>query len=189
MTLCDFPSWLRRNEWKKNTTCSCYPSWACPLPESSTVIPETLPVTETQDQPETCANWTVEDETELIKFLITCATEGGDGTNFNGATWTAAAKAINEYQTRGAPKNSSACKNKFAFVCDLGPFSTDWPFLTILTAQRIVPHCLSSPASIWIVMAWWKGCWHWCDNCWCVDDICCSEDYYSLSSISTVTHY
>jgi hypothetical protein len=47
--------------------------------------------------------------------------EGGDSVNFKTVTWTAAAKVVDKNQTKGAPKNAIACKNKFAGVC-LFPF-------------------------------------------------------------------
>jgi hypothetical protein len=48
-------------------------------------------------------------------------TEGGDGVNFKTVTWTAAAKVVDENWTKGVPKNTIGCKNKFAGVC-LFPF-------------------------------------------------------------------
>jgi hypothetical protein len=68
----------------------------------------------------TWAHWMVTDETELLEFLQDIL-EGGDGVNFKTVTWTAAAKVVDKNQTKGASKNTIACKNKFTGVC-LFPF-------------------------------------------------------------------
>jgi hypothetical protein len=66
----------------------------------------------------TRAHWTVADKTELLEFLQDHISEGGDGVNYKTVTWTAAAKVVDENWTKGAPKNTIACKNKFAsFLC------------------------------------------------------------------------
>jgi hypothetical protein len=62
----------------------------------------------------------VTDKTELLEFLQDHILEGGDGANFKTVTWTAA-KVVDKNWTGGAPKNTIACKNKFAGVC-LFPF-------------------------------------------------------------------
>jgi hypothetical protein len=76
----------------------------------------------------TQAHWMVTDEMELLEFLQDHILEGGDGVNFKTVTWTAAAKVVDENQTKGAPKNTIACKNKFAgvyFFPSLSCSSTD----------------------------------------------------------------
>jgi hypothetical protein len=50
----------------------------------------------------TQAHWTVTDETELLEFLQDYILEGGDGVNFKTVTWTAAAKVVDENQTKGS---------------------------------------------------------------------------------------
>lgn len=50
----------------------------------------------------------------LLDFLQDHISEGGDGLNFKGVTWTAAAKLLEASRTKGAPKNALATKNKFA---------------------------------------------------------------------------
>jgi hypothetical protein len=69
----------------------------------------------------TQAHWMVTDKTELLEFLQDHILEGGDGVNLKTVTWTAAAKVVDENQTKGAPENAIACKNKFAGV-HLFPF-------------------------------------------------------------------
>jgi hypothetical protein len=58
----------------------------------------------------TRAHWMVADEMELPEFLQDHISEGGDGMNFKTVTWTAAAKVVDEHWTKGAPKNTIACK-------------------------------------------------------------------------------
>ena len=70
----------------------------------------------------TRAHWTTEDEMTLLDFLQDHISEGGDGLNFKGVTWTAVAKVLEASRTKGAPKNALATKNKFANVC----FSLSW---------------------------------------------------------------
>jgi hypothetical protein len=53
----------------------------------------------------TQAHWTV---TDLLEFLQDHILEG---VNFKTVTWTAAAKVVDENQTKGAPKNAIVCKN------------------------------------------------------------------------------
>jgi hypothetical protein len=64
----------------------------------------------------TWAYWTVADKMELLEFLQDHTLEDGDGVNFKTVPWTAAAKVVDGNQTKGAPKNTIACKNKFAGV-------------------------------------------------------------------------
>jgi hypothetical protein len=69
----------------------------------------------------TWAYWMVTDKMELLEFLQDHTLEDGDGVNFKMVPWTAAAKVVDENQNKGAPKNTIACKNKFAGV-HLFPF-------------------------------------------------------------------
>jgi hypothetical protein len=69
----------------------------------------------------TRAHWTVADKMELLEFLQDHILEGGDGANFKTVTWTAAAKVVDEHRTKGASKNTIACKNKLTGV-HLFPF-------------------------------------------------------------------
>jgi hypothetical protein len=60
--------------------------------------------------------WTQEDETALIDFLIAHKSEAGDGLNFKGSVWTAAAAHMQPVTTKGGPKNGDKCKAKWGRV-------------------------------------------------------------------------
>src|ERR1700722_7319450 len=63
------------------------------------------------------ADWSVEDETALIDFLITHKAEAGDGLNYKSSTWTAAAAHMLPLTTKGGPKTADKCKTKWGRVC------------------------------------------------------------------------
>jgi hypothetical protein len=63
------------------------------------------------------AIWTILEEEALISFLHKHKAEAGDGLNFKGATWTAAAEEMRQYTTKGGVKGASACRTKFTRVC------------------------------------------------------------------------
>jgi hypothetical protein len=86
---------------------------AAPLSQSQPNITDTTPATPAAQQDSTRAHWTIADKTELIDFILDHKAEGGDGLNFKGATWTAAAKLLDAKRTKGGIKTSLACKNKF----------------------------------------------------------------------------
>jgi hypothetical protein len=87
-----------------------------PSTSASPSQPEEAQIESTQ------AHWTTADETTLLNFLQDHISEGGDGLNFKGVTWTAAAKVLEASRTKGALKNALATKNKFVNVC----FSLSW---------------------------------------------------------------
>ncbi len=60
--------------------------------------------------------WLTSDEAALINFLITRKAEVGDGFNFKGVTWTAAAAHMVAYAKKGGPKTAGVCKNKWSRV-------------------------------------------------------------------------
>ncbi len=62
------------------------------------------------------AQWLTSDEAALIDFLITRKAEVGDGFNFKGVTWTAAAAHMVAYAKKGGPKTAGVCKNKWSWV-------------------------------------------------------------------------
>jgi hypothetical protein len=62
------------------------------------------------------AIWTIAEESELIAFLDKHKAEAGDGLNFKGPVWTAAAKEMAKHTTRGAAKGPKACRSKFMRV-------------------------------------------------------------------------
>lgn len=63
------------------------------------------------------AIWTIEDETALIDFLAERKAEAGDGANFKGAVWGAAAQEMAKHTTKGGVKTADACKTKWGRVC------------------------------------------------------------------------
>ena len=74
------------------------------------------------------AQWPTGDEATLIEFLVVCKAEAGDGFNFKGVTWQAAAVHMVAATEKGDPKTASVCKNKWAQMC-----ASDLPFLSVLT--------------------------------------------------------
>lgn len=62
------------------------------------------------------AHWTIHDEAELIAFLELHRAEAGDGMNFKGRTWSAAAIELKPHTTKGGEKTGLACKNKWQRV-------------------------------------------------------------------------
>jgi hypothetical protein len=67
------------------------------------------------------AHWSLNDETKLIEFLKERRAEAGDGMNFKGSTWSAAAAELKEHTKTGGYKNPTACKNKWAKVRTFDP--------------------------------------------------------------------
>jgi hypothetical protein len=63
------------------------------------------------------AQWPTSDEVALIEFLVARKVEVGDGFNFKGVTWTAAAVHMVPYTKTGNPKTAGVCKNKWTRVC------------------------------------------------------------------------
>jgi hypothetical protein len=61
----------------------------------------------------TRASWTQADETLFLEFLQDHSAESGDGLDFMGATWTAAAMRLGALRTKGRVKTPLACKNKW----------------------------------------------------------------------------
>jgi hypothetical protein len=62
------------------------------------------------------AHWFGSDEAALIEFLVARKAEVGDGFNFKGTIWTAAATHMVAYTEKGDTKTAIVCKNKWARV-------------------------------------------------------------------------
>jgi Myb/SANT-like DNA-binding domain len=60
--------------------------------------------------------WSPDDETLLIQFLIEHKAEAGDGTNYKKSLWTQIAATLNACKTSGASKTESKCKSKWGRV-------------------------------------------------------------------------
>jgi hypothetical protein len=62
------------------------------------------------------ADWSVEDETALIDFLIIHKAQAGDGLGYKPSVWTAAAAHMLPLTTKGGPKAPDKCKAKWGRV-------------------------------------------------------------------------
>ena len=60
-------------------------------------------------------DWSPQDEIDLITFLIKEKVEGrlSDSLSFKSATWTEASRLLEKTHTKGAPKTSKACQEKW----------------------------------------------------------------------------
>ena len=61
--------------------------------------------------------WTLEDESQLVSFLLDHRAEAGDGANFKMTVWNAAAEELSKHVTKGGPKTGASCKSKWDRVC------------------------------------------------------------------------
>jgi hypothetical protein len=77
------------------------------------IQPSQPPSSQTTALDSTRASWTQADETLFLEFLQDHSAESGDGLNFKGATWTAAATRLGALRTKGGVKTPLACKNKW----------------------------------------------------------------------------
>ncbi|KAH0584847.1 hypothetical protein H2248_008125 [Termitomyces sp. 'cryptogamus'] len=59
------------------------------------------------------ASWSTDDEAWLLQYLLDHKSKAGDGMSFKKPTFTAAAAHVNEIITKGGPKTSDSCKNKY----------------------------------------------------------------------------
>jgi hypothetical protein len=55
------------------------------------------------------AQWTIQYESILLKFLISVKSASGDGTNFKKATWNTATIKVNANCKKGAAKTPDSC--------------------------------------------------------------------------------
>ena len=63
-------------------------------------------------------DWSPQDEINLITFLINEKLEGrlSDSLSFKGTTWMEASKLLKKTHTKGAPKTSKACQEKWTRI-------------------------------------------------------------------------
>jgi hypothetical protein len=57
--------------------------------------------------------WTLEDESQLIHFLLDHKAEAGDGANFKTTIWNAAAEELSKHVSKGGPKTPGSCRSKW----------------------------------------------------------------------------
>ena len=62
-------------------------------------------------------DWSQQDEADLIDFLIEHKGEMAETASFKQLTWTAAAQHLEKSCTKGSPKTSKACSEKWSRVC------------------------------------------------------------------------
>jgi hypothetical protein len=75
------------------------------------------------------AVWLPTDEQALVVFLKKHKAEAGDGGNFKGTTWAAAAVEMEKHRTKGAPKKAQSCQTKWTSVRN--PFDIYYKLLII----------------------------------------------------------
>jgi hypothetical protein len=81
------------------------------LTQSPPLLGEVVPL-----PPTSKANWTTDDESALIAFLVEHKAEAKHGTNFKTPVWNAAAKEIAKSTSKGGPKSVDSYKLKWAQV-------------------------------------------------------------------------
>ena len=64
-------------------------------------------------------DWSEEDETRFIQFLITQKAKAGDSATFKDPVFRAAAAHMEETRTKGGPKTLERCRAKWNRVCAL----------------------------------------------------------------------
>jgi hypothetical protein len=62
------------------------------------------------------AVWLHPDEKSLIEYLLDNQAAAGDNGNFKAVTFRGAATKVNEIRTRGGPKTSKSCEQKYRVV-------------------------------------------------------------------------
>jgi hypothetical protein len=62
------------------------------------------------------AQWSEQDETILLQYLIDHKAEGGDGGNFKQPVWQGLVGELAKIPHKGADKNVTSCQNKWKKV-------------------------------------------------------------------------
>ena len=61
-------------------------------------------------------DWSDQDEIKLIRFLIKRKAETGDSATFKPSIWTAAARHVEQFHTKGGPKTVKSCASKWTWA-------------------------------------------------------------------------
>jgi hypothetical protein len=81
-------------------------------------------------------DWSEEDETELVNFLLDRQAEAGDSATFKPAVWNAAALHLEQFRTKGGPKTANSCSSKWNRVRGVAG-DTDYPLTTVLAQGEL----------------------------------------------------
>ena len=95
------------------------------------------------------ADWSENDEKELVSFLLEHKAEAGDSATFKPTVWRAASQHLEQFRVKGGPKTASACSSKWSRVCGTAS-EVDYPLTTVL-AQGDLCHCYHTQKfHIWV---------------------------------------
>ena len=94
------------------------------------------------------ADWSLEDEKELIDFLMDRKAEAGDSATFKPAVWNAVARHMEPFWKKGGPKTAGACASKWSRVHATAS-NVDYPLMTVLAQGDLYPRFHSEEIHIW----------------------------------------
>jgi len=103
-------------------------------------------------------DWSQQDETELINFLIEHKGELGEISSFKQSTWNAVAQHLDKVRVKGDPKTAKSCSVKWARVCSRcsGSFICSYVFI----AQRSIHDCFHTQELFWFTLVWYQWPWY-----------------------------
>jgi len=126
-------------------------------------------------------DWSQQDETELINFLIKHKGKLGETSSLKQLTWNAAAQHLDKICVKGGPKTAKSCSVKWARVCSWcsGSFICSYVFI----AQRSIHDHFHTQELFWFTLVWYQWPQYISQDWWYLWDV-----YYSMFA-SLITPY